>query len=194
MHSSARLTIAVLVIGAAALGVFFFSRKKEVSTAPERLTQTVPEAPRTLIRPPAAKPDQKPAENNVIHFTRAEGGESELGDRVTAAVERLVSRGNARTAVLNQAGGARWICILVAAAEPCYALDPGVSAADLLSLTKVEFKEAPHHVAQTLSRYVSVAKSTMNYSHEKGDLIFVFLCPPAQWDALNLTWPVAAKK
>ena len=81
------------------------------------------------------------------------------------------------------------MCLLVDAEAPYYELDFDFAAKDFQQFEKTGFKEAPFPASQSISRYLSVAKSAMDYRPGKGDKIFIFLCPRSQWDDLKLTWP-----
>ena len=134
-----------------------------------------------ITTPASASPPPKPER---MAFTR-EG----LAADIIRAVERPARKGRVRVAI-RESGGARWVCVLVVDSWRYYELDRGFDIGDFPALEVAGFQPAPPQTSRaTLSVYRSMAKRAMGYDAARGDRVIVLLCPQAEWDALELSWP-----
>jgi hypothetical protein len=147
-----------------------------------------------LTRPSSEEPDPPPATASASAPARPKPepmafSRDGLAAEIVQAVERPARKGRVRVAV-RETGGARWVCVLVVESWRYYELDRGFDIGDFPALEAAGFQPAPPQASRaTLSVYRSVAKRAMSYDAARGDRVIILLCPQAEWDALELSWP-----
>lgn len=113
----------------------------------------------------------------------------ELAGRVSQAVERVVGAGRAQAAVVDRPGGGRWVCVVAAEQARYVIFDEGQTPETFAWVKDGGFVEPPAPIAKTMSIYLSVAKSAIDYSAERGDRIMVVTCPRGEWGDVPFAWP-----